>query len=440
MPIEITAVQGRRQLGEFIDLPFRLHAGTPWVTPLLVERRAFLSKRLNAFFKHGEAEYFLARRDGRVVGRITAQIDFAYNQFHGTRTGMFGFIEFEDDPEILRALLGTAEAWLVARGCEQMLGPMDFSLNEEGGVLIEGFELEPLVRQSWHPPYYQQRIEAEGLTKAMDLLSWKLSVDDRTKMKPVIEKLAKRCREKYGVTVRKMTRRSLRKDLDKFADVYNEAWSENWGFVPYSKADLDAYAFDLQLERTGSALALGLVMSMVAAITVGSATIASAASTAVAAPITTPTSTPASGGAKAAATGADSGGFQAPVVKPGGNQTSLAVTGGTAVAARVEIGPDGLVRVSAPDITNLEGAKPEALEAERERLTADLANGWDGVAPRPFDFDGDTFRKPGGIAPQMVWDKKTNQMVLELYIGANSALPVPLRPVPGFHDDPWPKG
>jgi GNAT superfamily N-acetyltransferase len=245
--VEITTVRDRRELGEFIDLPFRLHAGTPWITPLKVERRAFLSKKLNAFFKHGEAEYFLARRGGRVVGRITAQIDFAYNQFHGTRTGMFGFIEFEDDPEILRALLSAAEAWLVARGCDQMLGPMDFSLNEEGGVLIEGFELEPLVRQSWHPPYYQQQIEAEGLTKAMDLLSWKLSVDDRTQMKPVIEKLAKRCREKYGVTVRKMTRRSLRKDLDKFAEVYNEAWSQNWGFVPYSKADLDAYAFDLQL-------------------------------------------------------------------------------------------------------------------------------------------------------------------------------------------------
>jgi GNAT superfamily N-acetyltransferase len=245
--IEITAVRGRRQLGEFIDLPFRLHVGTPWITPLKVERRAFLSKKLNPYFKHGEAEYFLARRDGRVVGRITAQIDFAYNQFHATRTGMFGFLEFEDDPEILRGLLAAAEAWLVARGCDQMLGPMDFSLNDEGGILIEGFELEPLVRQSWHPPYYQQRIEAEGLTKAMDLLSWKLSIDDRTKMKPVIEKLAKRCREKYGVTVRKMTRRSLRKDLDKFAEVYNEAWSENWGFVPYSKADLDAYAFDLQL-------------------------------------------------------------------------------------------------------------------------------------------------------------------------------------------------
>ncbi|HWH20269.1 MAG TPA: hypothetical protein VN671_07035 [Solirubrobacterales bacterium] len=270
MSIEITAVRGRRQLGEFIDLPFRLHAGTPWVTPLKVERRLFLSKKMNAYFKHGEAEYFLARRDGRVVGRITAQIDFAYNQFHGTRTGMFGFIEFEDDPEILRGLLAAAEAWLVARGCDQMLGPMDFSLNDEGGVLIEGFELEPLVRQSWHPPYYQQRIEAEGLTKAMDLLSWKLSIEDRASMKPIIEKLAKRSREKYGVTVRKMTRRSLRKDLDKFAEVYNSAWSENWGFVPYSKEDLDAYALELQLvfspewfmvaEKDGEVIAMAITL------------------------------------------------------------------------------------------------------------------------------------------------------------------------------------
>jgi GNAT superfamily N-acetyltransferase len=268
--VEITTVQGRRAIGEFTDLPFRLHQGTPWVTPLKIERNLFLSRKLNPYFKHGEAEYFLARRDGRVVGRITAQIDFAYNQFHGGRTGMFGFLEFEDDPEILGALLASAGAWLRARGCDQMLGPMDFSLNDDAGVLIEGFELEPLVRQHWHPPYYQQRCEEAGLEKAMDLLSWKLSVDDRASMKPIIEKLAKRCREKYGVEIRKMTRRSLRKDLDKFAEVYNSAWSENWGFVPYSKADLDAYALDLQLvyspewfmvaEREGEAIAMAITV------------------------------------------------------------------------------------------------------------------------------------------------------------------------------------
>jgi len=270
VPIQVQPARSFRQVGEFIDLPFRLHAGTPWVPPLRLERRVFLNRRLNAYFSHGEAEYFLARRDGRVVGRISAQIDFAYNEFHKSRTGMFGFLELEDDPEVLGALLEAAEAWLRGRGCTEMIGPMDLSLNDESGVLIEGFELEPLVRQPWHPPYYQQRCEEAGLTKAMDLLSWDLSIDDREHLLPVIPKLAKRCEEKYGVRVRKMTRRSLRKDLDHFADVYNSAWSQNWGFVPYSKKDLDAYALDLQLvfspgwfmvaEREGEAIAVAITV------------------------------------------------------------------------------------------------------------------------------------------------------------------------------------
>jgi GNAT superfamily N-acetyltransferase len=250
VPLEVRTVHGLGDLGVFIDFPFRLHAGTPWVPPLKLERRAFLSRRLNPYFTHGEAEYFLAERDGRVVGRITAQVDFAYNDFHHSRTGMFGFLEFEDDPEVLTALLDAAESWLRARGCAEMLGPMDFSLNDEGGILIEGFELAPLIRQNWHPRYYRQRCEAAGLEKAMDLLSWDLSIDDREQMNPIIPKLAERCRKKYGVEIRKMTRRTLRADLDRFADVYNSAWSENWGFVPYSKADLDTYALDLQLVFT----------------------------------------------------------------------------------------------------------------------------------------------------------------------------------------------
>jgi hypothetical protein len=113
--------------------------------------------------------------------------------------------------------------------------------------------------------------------------------------------------------------------------------------------------------------------------------------------------------------------------------------GSTLVVARVEILPSGLVRVMAPDITNLTGPR-ERIELYRDRLASDLANGWSEVAPREFAFDGKTFRKPGGIAPQMVWDKDTNQMTLQLYIGANPALPVPLRPVAEFHDSPWAKG
>ena len=113
--------------------------------------------------------------------------------------------------------------------------------------------------------------------------------------------------------------------------------------------------------------------------------------------------------------------------------------GGDMVAARVEILPGGLVKVMAPDITNAMGSR-EQIDEFRARLAADLVNGWSEVKPRSFDFDGDTFRKPGGVAPQMVWDKATNQMTLELFIGARPALPVPLRPVSDFHDNPLPSG
>ncbi|HEX8977923.1 MAG TPA: GNAT family N-acetyltransferase [Solirubrobacteraceae bacterium] len=247
MPIEVSAVQGFGDLRRFVELPFRLHAGTPWIPPLKLERYQFLTRKLNAFFTHGEAQYFLARRNGRVVGRITAQIDSAYNDYHHTRTGMFGFLEFEDDVEIVSALLAAAEAWLRERGCEQMLGPMSFQINDEAGVMIEGFDREPLIREPWNPPYYAQRCEQAGLSKAMDLYGWGLEIADRERMNPLLPKLAERARTKYGITIRRMSRRHLRREMDEFATVYNAAWSQNWGFVPYSKEDLDAYAIDLQL-------------------------------------------------------------------------------------------------------------------------------------------------------------------------------------------------
>lgn len=113
--------------------------------------------------------------------------------------------------------------------------------------------------------------------------------------------------------------------------------------------------------------------------------------------------------------------------------------GGDLVAARVEVLPGGQVKISAPDVTNAMGPR-EQIEELRAGLAADLANSWSEVSPRSFDFDGTTFRKPGGIAPQMVWDKATNQMTLELFIGARPALPVPLRPVSDFHDNPFASG
>jgi GNAT superfamily N-acetyltransferase len=244
----VRPVQGRRDIREFVELPFRLHSTSPvWVPPLRIERRLFLNRRFNAFFKHGEAQLFLAERDGRVVGRISAHYDRAFNEFHKNAWGMFGFLELEDDAEILPALLAAAEDWLRAHGRDHMIGPMDFTMNDESGVQIEGFEREPFIRQPWHPPYYQRLCEAAGLEKAMDLFMWELVIADRERILPIVFKLADEVEPRHGIRVRKMSRRSLRRDMDRFADVYNSAWSENWGFVPYSKADLDAYAQELHL-------------------------------------------------------------------------------------------------------------------------------------------------------------------------------------------------
>ena len=245
--VEVRSVRGMRDLRKFIDLPFRLHRGTPWIPPLRLERWLFLTRKLNPYFTHGEAEYFLARRDGRVVGRITAQLDHAFNAFHGSRWGMFGFLEFEEDPQVLDAMLDAAAAWLRARGCERMVGPMDFQLNDESGVLIEGFEREPMIRQSWHPPYYQRLCEQAGLTKAMDLFGYLLEVGDRDAVHPILPKAAERSQSKYGLKIRKMSRLHLRREMEEFKKVYNGAWSGNWGFVPYSKEDLDEYARTLHL-------------------------------------------------------------------------------------------------------------------------------------------------------------------------------------------------
>ncbi|MGB7686107.1 MAG: hypothetical protein WBL45_10040, partial [Solirubrobacterales bacterium] len=246
--VTIRPVRTRREHKRFIEVPFDLYRDHPlWVPPLKLERRLFLSRRMNAFFSHGEAEYFLALRKGRVVGRMSAHVNHAFNEHHGRSWGWFGFLEFEQDPEILAALLDAAAAWLRERGQERMVGPASFAMNDECGVLIEGFDLHPMILQPWNPPFYQQLIEQNGMTKAMDLLMWNLEVGDRSKVLPVIFELAEKVQSEHGIRVRPMRRRQLRKDMNAFAEVYNAAWSENWDFVPYSEKDLDAYAQELQL-------------------------------------------------------------------------------------------------------------------------------------------------------------------------------------------------
>ena len=242
-------VKGRRDLSAFIKLPFRLHRGTPWVPPLIFERRQFLDRERNPYFEHAEAEYFLAERDGRVVGRITAQVDERWTQFQGGNDGIFGFFECENDPEAARALVEAAARWLRERGRERMLGPMDFTTNDECGLLVEGYNLDPMILQPWHPPYYRVLLEDLGLSKEMDLLMWRIALGELKqgdRFHDFIHQAAVKSRTEHGVEIRSMRKSDLEAEVSRFMDVYNEAWGSNWGFVPITDAEVRFQAKNLK--------------------------------------------------------------------------------------------------------------------------------------------------------------------------------------------------
>src|SRR4051794_13297428 len=202
MPVEVRPVASRRELKAFMRLPWRLYRNEPhWVPPLLMDLRRRLDRGRNPFFEHAEAEYFLAWREGRLVGRITAQVDRNFNEFQGNDWGMFGFFECEDDVEAATALLGAAEDWLRARGRDRMIGPMDFTTNDECGVLVDGFDRDPVILTNWTKPYYPRLLEQAGLVKAIDTFMWHLAITGRDRVLPVIWQLADKVGPEHGVTV-----------------------------------------------------------------------------------------------------------------------------------------------------------------------------------------------------------------------------------------------
>ena len=247
MAVDVRPVAGKRDINTFIKLPWRLYRNEPlWVPPLLFERKRFFDRERNPFFKHAEAEYFLAWRDGRPVGRITAHIDRHFNEFQQHDWGMFGFFECEDDPEAAAALLSAAEQWLRARERDRMVGPMDFTTNDECGVLIDGYDLLPTILTNWQHRYYPKLLEGAGFAKAMDLYMWNLEVSDRTRVHDAIWQVAREVESKHGIKVRSMRKKDMEAEIGRFLEVYNAAWERNWGFVPLTEQEVRAYAKDLK--------------------------------------------------------------------------------------------------------------------------------------------------------------------------------------------------
>jgi hypothetical protein len=244
--LSIWPVRTRRQLKRFVKVPFHVHRDHPqWVPPLVYERMEFLNAKKNPWFDHSEAELFVAERDGEPVGRISAQIDYRWDEAQGGSDAMFGFFESVEDQEVVEALLGAATGWAAAKGRERIVGPMDFTTNDEIGILIEGFERRPYILQNWHPPHYQRQIEAAGFGKAMDLLMWELNfgdLKDGERFDPAIHAAATKALKEEGVTIRNIDKGNLEREMRLFTPVYSDAWSHNWGFVPPTDAEVEFHA------------------------------------------------------------------------------------------------------------------------------------------------------------------------------------------------------
>lgn len=243
--LTIRPVEGRSDLKKFIRLPWKIYQGDPaWVPPLLKERRDFLNPQKNPFFEHADIALFLAERDGEPVGRISAQIDHLHNRTHREQTGFFGLFESINDPETAACLFDNAAGWLKARGMRAIRGPFSFSINEEAGLLVEGFEHPPFLLTAHNPRYYPDLLERWGLKKLKDLYAWRY--DSSRPVPEMAAQIAEETRKIPGLIVREVDPRNLEKDIRILVDVFNSAWRQNWGFVPLTENEIRKAAQDFK--------------------------------------------------------------------------------------------------------------------------------------------------------------------------------------------------
>lgn len=232
-PLRIVPVAGRHLTKRFITAPWPLYADDPcWVPPLIIERQWHLSAK-NPYFQHAEFQAWIACRGDRVVGRISAQVDQLHLQRYGDATGFFGLLEAEDRAETFAALFAAAETWLAGKGMRRARGPFNLSINDECGLLVEGFDSPPPIMLGHARPYYGRRVEEQGYAAEQELLAYRA----HPKVAPPsqLEALSKRMAGR--ITVRPMRRERFNEELEIIRDIFDDAWSENWGFIPFTPAE-----------------------------------------------------------------------------------------------------------------------------------------------------------------------------------------------------------
>ncbi len=234
--IEVVAVEGRAALERFIRLPERLYRADPnYVRPLRSERRAALTPRGNPFFSHADAAFWIARRNGVAVGRISAQQDHLAKVDAEHPVGSFGMLAAVDDPAVFAALLATAEAWLALRGLKRAQGPFSLSINEETGLLVDGFDTPPMLMMPHDPPYIDARLKALGYGKVRDVFAY--LCDTTAALPPAAAAMVARGLPAH-VSLRPMRLHDLERDVAALVDIFNDGWEGHWGFVPITQGEV----------------------------------------------------------------------------------------------------------------------------------------------------------------------------------------------------------
>jgi len=245
--VMVTPVVGRQEKEIFLKLPWQFYRGNKaWVPPMLFDVRAMTDPKRGDFFKHSDGEFFLARRGDEVVGRIAALHNRKHLEAHADGAGFFGFFECEDNVDTARALLTTAERWLRGRGLTVARGPANFSIQDEAGVLLDGFEHAPMAGMAYTPPYYRSLLEGAGYGKAKDLHVFRIdrncwNREQFERLSMIMDRLA------TGVKIREVNMEDLPAEAGRMADVFSEAWKENWGAQPISQEEFLKYASQYRL-------------------------------------------------------------------------------------------------------------------------------------------------------------------------------------------------
>ena len=230
--VSVEPVASKRQLEAFIDVQDQINASDPnWVAPIKLERLEHYNPKKNVFLGNMAHQFWLAYHGGRPVGRISAQVNRHHLKRHQDATGQFGSFDCVDDVAVAKALIDTAKAWLSERGMVRMTGPFSHSINEEAGVLVEGFDRPPNLMMCHNPTYYDGLLGQLGLVKAQDLFCY--DFDIRSEFSPKLTRIIERFHRNADVKIRQLDKRRYDAEIDLICDIFNDAWHENWGFIPF---------------------------------------------------------------------------------------------------------------------------------------------------------------------------------------------------------------